>query len=184
MLLAQYRESGRAITVRPLAASARSTSESTAKLHYSAFAELVARELGYKPPTDAPKPKWWMAIATSPSDENATDATEFTMRPELAEAIELMGWVRAQLTHCVARLRPSRAPPAQRWASAVPRWPIRIRISLTSIPAFRIIRRGKTSVLVAVRLWRSACESLLNSNSPSHLSWEPPCRVAPHVEPF
>jgi hypothetical protein len=94
MLLAQYRESGHAISVAQLAASARSTSDNTARLHYSAFAALVARELGYEPPASAMKPMWWLAIATSPTGDNTKGATEFTMRPELAEAIELMGWVK------------------------------------------------------------------------------------------
>ncbi len=96
MLMAQYHKSGHAITVAQLAASARSTSESTARLHYSAFAELVARELGYKPENDTVKPKWWQAIATSPpATEPKEKENEFTMRPELVEAIELMGWVKA-----------------------------------------------------------------------------------------
>jgi hypothetical protein len=94
MLQAQYRQAGRAITLAQLASSAKSTSANSARLQYDTFAQLVARELGYDPPTEARKPMWWMTIATCPPADGGASETEFTMRPELAEAIELMGWVK------------------------------------------------------------------------------------------
>ena len=91
LLLAQHREHGHAITMARLAVNSRSASETTARSHYKSFAQLVARELGYTPPKDARNHMWWMTIATAPADETLSGETEFTMRPELAEAIELMG---------------------------------------------------------------------------------------------
>ena len=40
---------------------------------------------------------WWMTLSSGPQTDDKDQQYEFTMQAELAEAIELMGWVKPAL---------------------------------------------------------------------------------------
>ena len=68
-----------------------------ANLRYGKLGHAVADELGYEPPKRSSgdrKPRWWMALSTGKQGAEGDGHFEFTMRPELVQAIEAMHWVR------------------------------------------------------------------------------------------
>jgi hypothetical protein len=97
LLECQYALPDRKITSLQLSKYARMKSFSEANLRYGELGHALANHLGYEPPRRKPgdgRPRWWMTISTGESDAEEGANFAFTMRPALAEALELMKWVR------------------------------------------------------------------------------------------
>ena len=97
LLRAQYLMPGQVISDVQLAEAAGLTSANIAKLRYRTLANLVANHIGYVPPCHSNgdgKPMWWMALSTNRQADDKDRHFEFTMQIELAQAIELMRWVK------------------------------------------------------------------------------------------
>jgi hypothetical protein len=97
LLRAQYLMPDRVITDVQLADAAALSSANIARLRYGALAHLVANHLGYVPPCQSHgdgKPMWWMALSTNQQANDKDRQFKFAMQSELAQAIELMGWVK------------------------------------------------------------------------------------------
>jgi len=97
MLKAQYDSEDHIITATRLAEAAGYANYNAANLQYGTLAKLLANHLGYLPPKRTIDERmWWCTLSTG---NDASDATidghfEFVMRPELAAALEAMGWVK------------------------------------------------------------------------------------------
>jgi hypothetical protein len=97
LLQAQYLMPGQVITDVQLADAAGLSSANIARLRYAALGHLIADHLGYVPPCPSQgdgKPNWWMSLSTNKQADDKDRHLEFAMHHELAQAIELMGWVK------------------------------------------------------------------------------------------
>lgn len=97
MLKAQYVSEGHIITATRLAEAAGYANYNAANLQYGTMAKLLANHLGYLPPKRSSGERmWWCTLSNGNEASGATvdGHFEFVMRPELAAALETMGWVK------------------------------------------------------------------------------------------
>jgi hypothetical protein len=94
MLQAHCRSAGRTMSIDQLAEQLGLPSFSGARTAYNNYAHLIADELKYVPGVASKKPVWLNAIAYGqPDAEGKLDGDfEWTMRPELVQALEAMKW--------------------------------------------------------------------------------------------
>lgn len=96
MLQAQYRQPRRAITATNMAKEVGYKTYNGANLNYGKLAKKIAQELGYQPPrAPSGEPQWYTTLSTVnlPSNDTVDGHYEFVMIPELADALEKLGWV-------------------------------------------------------------------------------------------
>ena len=96
MLQAQCRAPECTISALQLANQLGFKNFAAARLQYGNFARAVADKLGYAPPQKGKgTPGWWFTLSTG--GDNPGDLSdghfEWTMRPELVEALRAMRWV-------------------------------------------------------------------------------------------
>ena len=98
LLRAQYAGINHTITAQRLADSAGYKNFNAANLHYGHLARLIAEKLDYVPEEKHKNGDtvWWVTIAsgTEASESTIDGHFEFTMKPELALALEEMKWVK------------------------------------------------------------------------------------------
>lgn len=97
MLQAQYGRPRRTITATKMAMEVGYKNFNGANLNYGKLAKKVARELDYQPPREPNKePQWYRTLSTIrlPSNNTEDGHYEFVMIPELAAALEELGWVK------------------------------------------------------------------------------------------
>ena len=88
---------GRKITAARLAQAMKLENYSAANLRMGLFAHLLADELSYTPPTrQGGRPMWWTTLASGLGASAATldQHFQFTMRPELIDALTNMRWIK------------------------------------------------------------------------------------------
>jgi predicted HNH restriction endonuclease len=96
LLRTQYRMPNHTITARQLADQLGLASYSESNLRYGALAHAIANVLQYVPPrrtTGDKEPIWLFTISIWEDGGEDEGEFEFTMRPELADALEQMRWV-------------------------------------------------------------------------------------------
>lgn len=99
LLRLQYAAPEHTIGLLDLAEQAKLTSGNIAGLRYGALGEAIAKQLGYVAPNKTQgdkKPMWWTTLSTALHSDDKDPTFRLVMRPELVEAIELMGWVKPQ----------------------------------------------------------------------------------------
>ena len=99
LLRTHYKMPGHVVTATQLATINRLKSPSSALLNYGKLAHAVADQLGYRPPErqhGKRDPMWWMALSSGSQGDERDENFQFTMHPELADALELMSWVQPQ----------------------------------------------------------------------------------------
>ena len=97
MLKAQCKAANGVITSTKLAAAAEYENYNAANLQYGTLAFSMAGLIGYNPPTRKDgSPMWWttLSYAIDGNTELETGQFQFIMRPELANALRAMKWVR------------------------------------------------------------------------------------------
>ncbi len=98
MLKAQCKASNGTITSTKLAEAADYENYNAANLQYGTLAFNLAGLLSYNPPARKDgSPMWWTTLSYSVDGdvEAETGQFQFIMRPELADALREMKWVRA-----------------------------------------------------------------------------------------
>lgn len=96
LLKTQYQMADRTITATQLAKANGLSSHSIANTRYNSLAHAIGDQLGYTPPNHtggARKPMWWMMLSTGQNGDYGDEGFQFTLRPELAQALEQMRWV-------------------------------------------------------------------------------------------
>jgi len=89
----------RKTTSTRLAQAMRLENYSAANLRMGLFAHLLADELSYVPPkAKGSRPMWWTTLASGQgaSPDSLDHHFQFTMRPELIQALTYMRWIREQ----------------------------------------------------------------------------------------
>lgn len=100
LLEKHYEAPAHTISSRQLAERVGYPSYSAANLRYGLFASRVAAALGYRPgpfvTIKSDNPHWWRTLAygSNAAAFNDNGEYEWVMRPELCEALEILGWVR------------------------------------------------------------------------------------------
>lgn len=98
LVVAHYRAPSHTISSFRLAKELGYPSFSPANLFYGKFARRVADALGRRPgPFSSGKPHWWRTLANGKEDSLQTKGEyyEWILRPELARALEELGWTGA-----------------------------------------------------------------------------------------
>ena len=99
LLKTQYKMPGHTITPAQLATAGRFKSAALASSNYRKLGHAIAEQLGIRPP-DSPRgkrePMWWMAISSGIDEDDRAETAQFTMHPELVEALDLLRWVPAE----------------------------------------------------------------------------------------
>jgi hypothetical protein len=93
MLQAQLRAPAHTITATRLAHEAGLANYALANLQYGKFAHAVADRLGYAPPKRPDgTTRWWftLSLGRDGSEETVDGHAEWTMRPELVQALQEM----------------------------------------------------------------------------------------------
>lgn len=96
LLTTHYAMPGHTVTAEQLAARHRLATPGAATLNYGKLARAVADQLGYSPPErrrGKRDPMWWMTLAVGGEGDERDEQFQFTMRAQLAEALEQMRWV-------------------------------------------------------------------------------------------
>ena len=95
MLLANYHAPNRTITTAQLAKEVGFKSYSGAVLQYGRLGRRVCDLLGYQPTMKMRNGDlvWTSVLADAPSNQS-TDQWEWSLRPEAAQALEEIGWVK------------------------------------------------------------------------------------------
>lgn len=99
LLRLQYLNAEHSISLAELAEAAKLTSANIAGLRYAALGEAIAKQLNYVAPNKTQgdkKPMWWTTLSTALHSDDKDPTFRLVMRPELVEALELMGWVKPQ----------------------------------------------------------------------------------------
>lgn len=97
MLKAQYVAPKHTITATQLAESVKYENYNAANLHYGTLGREIAEILGYQPPKRKNgEPIWFWVLSggNEASDKTQNGHYEFVMRPELADALRDMKWVK------------------------------------------------------------------------------------------
>lgn len=93
-LRAQYGAPGRATTTRELARLVGHDHFRPMNALYGRLGRLIAKELGQKPKKQSEKSKhWWSVLSTG---ESTARGFQWKMRPQVADALEKLGWVDAE----------------------------------------------------------------------------------------
>ena len=94
MLKANYRSPGRTISAARLASAAGYTSYSTGNEQYGSFAHKIADILGIESVRDANGDEHWTyTICNASTESDQSGHFQWTLRPEVAEALEALGIV-------------------------------------------------------------------------------------------
>ena len=95
MLRAHYLAPGRVLTTRQLAHAAAYRDWQSANLHYGTLGKMVGEELLFQPRLrpGTEKPIWTLVLATGPIERDEDAEFPWTMRDEVAAAIETLGIV-------------------------------------------------------------------------------------------
>ncbi len=93
MLIAHYHAPSQILTAYQLAEAARYKSFEGANLHYGKLGKLIAEYCDYTPPSHTGKdsPFWSIILANGYQDEK--NKWYWVLRPQVAEALEELGWV-------------------------------------------------------------------------------------------
>jgi 5-methylcytosine-specific restriction protein A len=93
MLLAHFTAPGRTITNTQLAEVVKYKNFNAANLKYGALSHLLGDKLGFRPSIEENgSPIWTFVIADGKRDEGEGGKWQWTMHPELAQALEELGW--------------------------------------------------------------------------------------------
>lgn len=105
MLRAQYAAPNRTVTAPQLAKAVGYTSFSPVNLHYGKLGRLIAEELGKSPRRSSNGTIYWFLVLSS--GEPSRSGYLWTMRPELATALEELSLVRSDETFLPEELNSS-----------------------------------------------------------------------------
>lgn len=94
LLLTHYRAPGHSITGSELAKAVGYANHSAVNLQYGRFGEHLATQMAWQVPPDEPKAS---AFATFSEGTPGDPHTRWVLRPQVAEALERLGWVRPGL---------------------------------------------------------------------------------------
>ena len=86
---------GQTLTATALADACRFSTWNESNLRFGMLAQRIGKALGYSPTLRKDgSPRWWESAALGSNDDD-TDAAHFqwTLRPELVEALRKMKWV-------------------------------------------------------------------------------------------
>lgn len=94
-LIAHYYAANRQASMESLAEAVGYDTHAPANLHYGAFAHKLAETLPAVPSDvlDGEYDNWMQAIASSRGERNQEGHFLWTLRPEVAQALEQLGWV-------------------------------------------------------------------------------------------
>lgn len=112
LLVAHYYAAGRQASMEDLALRAGYEGFESANLHYGRFAHAVADALPVAP-ADLPAGRygnWTQALASSRGERNDAGHFLWTQRPEVASALEQLGWVVPELVAETEESEPGSAP--------------------------------------------------------------------------